>query len=130
MASFLPVCLEAQTGRWEESYLKLRPDTSGTIIHLPHIAYYQIATVALAQHPYRFVIKDDSTYKKLFLFRPNDTWPQIDFSKHILIAFAACLQCISLNTPGDDQPRHRNACQYQVTWYLKQQKVESIPAGN
>lgn len=130
MACFLPMCLAAQTGRWEGIYLKHRPDTTGTIIHLPDIAYYELVSVATAQHPYSFVIKDDSTYQKLVTLRADKNWPRIDFSQFYLMAFAACPQCISLNPPDDDRPRHRNACQYRITWYLKMKKEESIPGGN
>ncbi len=58
-----------------------------------------------------------------------DSLPTIDFSKYELLLYAACAQCLAYCRHGDSEgPCHRNACNYQESWFIREKKQAASTA--
>jgi len=73
---------------------------------------------------YKYVIGNENDYYRLFKRYKRDSLLKIDFNRTELIARIQCSYCAALGTL-DGEPRHRNACSYGVTWFIRDKKIES-----
>lgn len=74
----------------------------------------------------------DSFYYKLMCEYQVDSLPVIDFSKQELVLYSACGQCLAFchhNDKEDNQSCHRNACDMQEAWYVRD-KMKELTVSN
>lgn len=72
--------------------------------------------------------KTDWQYKMMTTYQV-DSIPAIDFNKYDLVLYSACGYCMELceHDKGVDAC-HRNACEYQRAWFLREKSQERIEA--
>ena len=153
----LPVSGFAQSSESIAAFLKSRPTNLGQLISMPERSYYPLAEMydssGIFNRSFIAVVRTDSAYHKIFS-RYNvtkeslnkylttsdsfyyklmsqyliDSLPVIDFSKHELVLYAACGQCMVVcdHHGQRNESCHRNACHLQEAWYIRDKKINYI----
>ncbi len=155
-----PVLCIAQRSDREIAYSMSIPAGLGKPVHLPKRDYnphYSLPGGTSSKNRSMIIaITTDSVYKKLFwryiytkdslaeykrkganrydLFWAEqhlvDSIPVIDFSKHELILYSACAQCLAYCRHDEGYTNcHRNACNFSESWFLRDKIVPGILPG-
>ena len=127
---FIPYFSLAQKNKYAEALFGLKQDTNAKYIKLPPLwrsDFYNLYRVG-KYSSYRYLIKEESTYLKIFSRYHRDSLPVFDFTKQELVVSIACSQCLVVckhNDFRDNEPCHRNACNYSEIWFVREKRKES-----
>ena len=70
--------------------------------------------------------KNDWQYKMMLEYMA-DSLPKVDFSRYNLVLYSACGQCMAHCHHDKGNPScHRNACDYQYAWFLREKSQDRI----
>ncbi|MEI9810694.1 MAG: hypothetical protein WDO16_24050 [Bacteroidota bacterium] len=70
---------------------------------------------------YDYIVSHDSVYYRIFSRYAKNSLPVYDFSKQELLVHISCRYCAGSGS-YNNEPRHRNACQYKAFWCLRNKK--------